>query len=110
MATTEGSAPPPSGRRLTRAAQIIVISSVSVGKGAQDRTDPLARMDWKDSGAVAICTLTTLYFFGQNLRGIHEACDEALSIMFITSVMGVVMLAWCGLTPFVQGPAKYEVK
>src|SRR5262249_35013680 len=71
--------------------------------------DPGARKHWKEWGAVAICTLTTLYFFRQNLRGIHESSDKALKIMIVTTIMGAIMLAWCGLTLAVQGPAKYEV-
>src|SRR5262249_8203690 len=63
------------------------------------------RKHWKDWGAVAICTLTTLYFFRQNLRGIHESSDKALKIMIITTVMAVIMLGWCALTLGVQGPA-----
>src|SRR5262249_51100701 len=41
----------------------------------------------------------------QNLRGIHESSEKALKIMIITTVMGVVMLGWCGLTLAVNGPS-----
>src|SRR5262245_1625152 len=57
-------------------------------------------------GAVAIACAITLYFFWQNLKGIHESSDKALKIMIITTVMAVVMIAWCGVTLAVQGPAK----
>ena len=46
----------------------------------------------------------TLYFFRQNLIGIHESSDKALKIMIATTVMAVVMLVWCGITLCVDGP------
>ena len=55
-------------------------------------------------GAVLIAIGTTLYFFRQNLRGIHESSEKALRIMQATTVMAVIMLIWCGLTLAVQGP------
>jgi amino acid transporter/nucleotide-binding universal stress UspA family protein len=64
-----------------------------------DRTDPgdpgevVTR--W---GAVLICALITLYFFRQNLLGIHESSDKALKIMIATTIMAVIMFVWCGIT------------
>jgi amino acid transporter/nucleotide-binding universal stress UspA family protein len=55
-------------------------------------------------GAVLIACLVTLYFFRQNLLGIHESSDKALKIMVATTIMAVVMLVWCGLTLLVKGP------
>jgi amino acid transporter/nucleotide-binding universal stress UspA family protein len=54
-------------------------------------------------GAVVIAALVTLYFFRQNLLGIHESSDKALKIMIATTVMAVVMFVWCGATLIVQG-------
>src|SRR5262249_44985975 len=54
-------------------------------------------------GSVAIATVVTLYFFRQNLIGIHESSDKALKIMLATTVMVVVILAWCGVTLLVHG-------
>src|SRR5579871_6525147 len=48
-------------------------------------------------GAVTIACLITLYFFRQNLLGIHESSDKALKIMIATTVMAAVMLIWCGV-------------
>ena len=31
--------------------------------------------------------------------GIHESSDKALKIMIVTTVMGVIMLGWCGADP-----------
>ncbi|MBI5083302.1 MAG: APC family permease [Acidobacteria bacterium] len=40
----------------------------------------------------------TIYFWRQNVKGIHESSSKALRIMQITTVMVVVLLLWCGLT------------
>jgi amino acid transporter/nucleotide-binding universal stress UspA family protein len=48
--------------------------------------------------SVVIACLITVYFFRQNLIGIHESSDKALKIMIATTIMAVVMLSWCGLT------------
>jgi amino acid transporter/nucleotide-binding universal stress UspA family protein len=55
-------------------------------------------------GSVIIACLITLYFFRQNLLGIHESSGKALKIMFATTVMAAVMLVWCGATLLVRGP------
>jgi amino acid transporter/nucleotide-binding universal stress UspA family protein len=55
-------------------------------------------------GAVVIACAITLYFFRQNLLGIHESSDKAMKIMVATTVMAVIMLSWSGLTLAVQGP------
>src|SRR5438045_743146 len=59
---------------------------------------------WKRWGSVLIATLITLYFFRQNLIGIHESSDKALKIMIATTIMGAIMLVWCAVTLIVQGP------
>jgi amino acid transporter/nucleotide-binding universal stress UspA family protein len=56
-------------------------------------------------GAVIIAAAITLYFFRQNLIGIHESSGKALKIMLATTVMVVVILTWCGITLAVRGPA-----
>ena len=55
-------------------------------------------------GAIAIATAITLYFFRQNILGIHESSGKALKIMIATTIMAIVMLVWCGATLLVQGP------
>src|SRR5262249_33507433 len=79
-----------------------------VGTGV---TDPaavdLARADfkpYKNWGSVLLAAAVTLYFFRQNLRGIHESSDKALKIMIVTTIMGAIMLGWCGLTLVHDGP------
>jgi amino acid transporter/nucleotide-binding universal stress UspA family protein len=58
-------------------------------------------------GAVLIACLVTLYFFRQNLLGIHESSDKALKIMIATTLMAVVMLGWCLITLAIRGPANH---
>ena len=62
------------------------------------------RAGFAAGGAVLIASAVTLYFFRQNLLGIHESSDKALKIMIATTVMAVVMLGWCRVTLAVQGP------
>ena len=57
-------------------------------------------------GSVVLAVLVTLYFFRQNLLGIHESSDKALKIMIATTVMAVIMIVWCGVTLVFKGPAK----
>src|SRR5262249_9344424 len=58
----------------------------------------------KNWGSVVIACLIVLYFFRQNLRGIHESSDKAFKIMVATTIMAVILLGWCGLTLIVEGP------
>jgi amino acid transporter len=48
--------------------------------------------------AAVIAILITGYFWWRNTRGIHESSDDALKIMKVTTVMVVVLIAWCTLT------------
>jgi amino acid transporter len=55
------------------------------------------------SGSAAIAIAITLYFWRQNILGIEESSDKAMKIMGVTTVMVVVMLAWCGVTLWQRG-------
>jgi amino acid transporter/nucleotide-binding universal stress UspA family protein len=55
-------------------------------------------------GSVVIACIITLYFFRQNLIGIHESSSKALKIMIATTIMAVIILAWCGVTLAIRGP------
>jgi amino acid transporter len=48
--------------------------------------------------AATFAIIVTLYFWWQNIKGIPESSDKALKIMKLTTVMVVVLLAWCGYT------------
>src|SRR6185312_6874103 len=50
--------------------------------------------------AAAFGVAVALYFWWKNIQGIHESSGKALQIMAITTVMVVVMIAWCTITLF----------
>lgn len=52
----------------------------------------------KNWGAVTLACSVTLYFFRENLRGIHESSTKALRIMIVTTIMGAILIGWCGVT------------
>jgi amino acid transporter len=53
--------------------------------------------------AAAFAILVTLYFWWENVKGIPESSEKALRIMYVTTVMVVVMLVWCGYTLWTKG-------
>ena len=57
-------------------------------------------------GGVVLAIGVTLYFFRQNLLGIHESSEKALRIMIATTIMAALIIVWCGLTLVVRGPAQ----
>src|SRR5215210_4627350 len=48
--------------------------------------------------AAGIAALVTIYFWWRNTKGIHESSNDALKIMYVTTVMVVLLIAWCGFT------------
>jgi amino acid transporter len=61
----------------------------------------------KQIGTVLIAGSITLYFFRQNLIGIHESSGKALRIMGFTTVVAVIVLGWCGVTLAIRGPVNH---
>jgi amino acid transporter len=53
--------------------------------------------------AAFIAILVTIYFWWENIKGIPESSEKALRIMYITTVMVVIMIAWCVYTLAVRG-------
>jgi amino acid transporter len=53
--------------------------------------------------AAAFAIVVTIYFWWENVKGIPESSEKALRIMYVTTVMVVVMLAWCGYTLWTKG-------
>ncbi|GIU73795.1 MAG: hypothetical protein KatS3mg004_0882 [Bryobacteraceae bacterium] len=53
--------------------------------------------------AVTFGVAVTLYFWRQNVKGIHESSGKALRIMQITTVMVGVLLIWAPLTMLLKG-------
>ncbi|HZZ71582.1 MAG TPA: APC family permease, partial [Pirellulales bacterium] len=63
------------------------------------------RADLRTWGSVLLACAVTLYFYWENLKGLHESSDKAVKIMKATTVMAVVIMIWCGITLAVNGPA-----
>src|SRR6266487_2937275 len=53
--------------------------------------------------AAVFAILVTIYFWWENIKGIPESSEKALRIMYVTTVMVVLMLAWCSYTLWVRG-------
>ena len=53
--------------------------------------------------AAFFAIVVTVYFWWENIKGIPESSEKALRIMYVTTVMVVIMIAWCGYTLLVQG-------
>lgn len=54
------------------------------------------------STSMIIAVAITLYFWRQNIIGIEESSEKALRIMQLTGIMTVVLLAWSGITLFLN--------
>ena len=53
--------------------------------------------------AAVFAVVVTIYFWRKNIIGIHESSHKALRIMQVTTVMVVILIAWCLLTIFKNG-------
>jgi amino acid transporter len=53
--------------------------------------------------SAGLAVLVTLYFWYQNLKGVHESSGKALRIMQITTVMVVIILIWAPITLTIRG-------
>src|SRR5437899_1773102 len=53
--------------------------------------------------AAVFAIVVTLFFWWENIKGIPESSEKALRIMYVTTVMVVLMIAWCGYTLAVRG-------
>ena len=56
-----------------------------------------------NSTSAVFAIAVTIYFWWENIKGIPESSGKALRIMYVTTVMVVVMVAWCILTVWVRG-------
>ena len=83
------------------------ISGVSAGQyivGLVAQTSTYFGYPWRPTPeavnlfAAGIAALITVYFWWRNTQGIHESSDDALKIMYVTTVMVVLLIGWCGLT------------
>jgi len=87
------------------------ISGVSAGQyvvGLVSQTSIYFGHPWVPSAdtvnhlAATIAALVTIYFWRRNTRGIHESSDDALRIMYVTTVMVVLLIGWCSLTILIR--------
>jgi amino acid transporter len=53
--------------------------------------------------AAVIAILATVYFWWRNIKGVHESSDDAIRIMYVTTVMVVIMIGWGCLTLIMRG-------
>ena len=44
--------------------------------------------------SMALAAAVTIYFWYENIKGIEESTDKAMKIMYVTTVMVVLILAW----------------
>ena len=53
--------------------------------------------------AAAFAILCTIYFWWENIKGIHESSEKAMRIMQVATIMVVIMIVWCCYTMLVRG-------
>src|SRR5579863_1464649 len=56
--------------------------------------------------AAGMAVLITIYFWWENIKGVHESSGKALRIMQITTVMVAILLIWCPITMVLQNKWK----
>src|SRR5271154_1916709 len=85
------------------------ISVVSAGAYLGHLLDEIAKMLGQSFPfninyfAAFFAALVTVYFWWENIKGIHESSGKALRIMQITTIMVVALLIWCPLTILLRG-------
>jgi amino acid transporter/nucleotide-binding universal stress UspA family protein len=53
--------------------------------------------------AMIFAVVVTLYFWWRNLKGVHESSEDALRIMYVTTVMVVILIIWGSITLLNRG-------
>jgi len=54
----------------------------------------------EDHFSAVFASVVVIYFWWKNIQGIQESSEKALQIMAITTVMVVILIAWCTITVF----------
>jgi len=57
----------------------------------------------KNGLAMVFAIIVTLYFWWRNIKGIHESSEDALRIMYVTTVMIVILIVWGTITLLEKG-------
>jgi amino acid transporter len=52
--------------------------------------------------AAAVAIFITVYFWWENIKGVPESSGKALRIMQLTTIMVVMLIAWCGYTLYAR--------
>jgi len=52
----------------------------------------------EDHFSAIFAIFVVIYFWWKNIQGIHESSEKALQIMVVTTVMVVILIAWCTFT------------
>ncbi|MGB0036685.1 MAG: APC family permease [Candidatus Acidiferrales bacterium] len=84
------------------------ISGVSAGQylvGVVNELFAYARLPLHlhvNSTAAFIAIVITLYFWWQNIKGVPESAGKALRIMQLTTIMVVMLIAWCAYTLYAR--------
>ncbi len=85
------------------------ISAVSAGQylvGLLNTTLPRLHISWHFQAglfSVLFAMAVTIYFWWQNVKGMHESSDKALKIMIVTTVMAVIVIIWSVITLSIRG-------
>ncbi|MGB7945298.1 MAG: APC family permease [Terriglobales bacterium] len=81
------------------------ISAVSAGQYLAGLVEDVARYTghpfatFPENGFAAVfAVIVVVYFWWQNIKGIHESSGKALQIMIVTTVMVVILIVWCMFT------------
>ena len=61
---------------------------------------PHINVNWT---SVVLALAVTIYFWHENIKGIHESSERALQVMQITTVMVVILLGWSAFTLIKSG-------
>ena len=57
----------------------------------------------ENATAAIFAVLVTIFFWWENIKGVHESSDKALKIMQVTTVMVILLIVCCGYTILVRG-------
>jgi amino acid transporter len=57
----------------------------------------------ENTTAAIFAVMVTVFFWWENIKGVHESSDKALKIMQVTTVMVAMLIVWCTYTIWVRG-------
>src|SRR5437588_398812 len=86
-----------------RAAAVVLSDLASSAFYAGGIADPVG----PNRVSAVVGVLVTLYFWWNNIKGIHESSGKALRVMQITAVMVVAFLIWCPITILLRGNVSF---